>query len=193
MKTSEFLLPAAISRAKPVWFLALLLLASAIGCLNENDEPTVVPTPPALTCPDCELVDVAGVIDADTLSTSIGHIKMYGVFVLNEPADCATQAKEQLARLAGRSIRVEPGPIDSVRNASNHYYFYTGDGISIEDSLIRDGLALAWSQDGKHVGWFLFGEAAAKSGDSGCLWHDYQAFQRGEPNEFRIPRLTYRE
>jgi|GEM_PF-2274876 hypothetical protein len=101
MKTSEFLLPAAISRAKPVWFLALLLLASAIGCLNENDEPTVVPTPPALTCPDCELVDVAGVIDANTLSTSIGHIKMYGVFVLNEPADCATQAKEQLARLAG--------------------------------------------------------------------------------------------
>jgi endonuclease YncB( thermonuclease family) len=164
-----------------------------MGCANESVEPTPVPTVPALTCPNCELVDVSGVIDANTLSTSIGHIQMYGVYVLNQPEDCAIEAKEQLTKLAGQSIRIEPGPDDSVRNDSNHYYFYTADGVSIENSLIRDGLALAWSQDGKHVGWFLFQEAAAKEHDSGCLWHDYQAFQRGEPNEFRIPGLTYRD
>ncbi|MDG0865647.1 thermonuclease family protein [Candidatus Lucifugimonas marina] len=193
MKTFELQSTAAISRAKPAWLLAFLLLVLITGCSSDAVAPTAAPRPAVLSCPNCELVDVAGVVDANTLSTSIGHIRMYGVYVLNEPADCATQAKERLSNLAGRSIRIEPGPEVPVRIGSNHYYFYTADGISIEDSLIRDGLALAWSQDGKHMGWFLFREAAAKSGDIGCLWHDYQAFQRGEPNEFRIPGLTYRE
>lgn len=194
MPTPEFFSHARISRPNANWLLPLLLLIFSISCQNSPVPPSTtlsVPIPPSLTCPDCELVEVIDVIDANTLSTSIGHIKMYGAYVLNEPSDCASLAKDELARLAGVAIRIAPGPADPVRTASNHYYFYTEQGDSIEDSLIRDGLALAWTQDGKHVGWFLFHEAAAKSSDTGCLWHDYQAFLRGDKNEFRIPGLKY--
>ena len=40
-----------------------------------------------LTCPNCELVDVIEIIDANTLITSIGQIQPYGAFVLSQPAE----------------------------------------------------------------------------------------------------------
>ena len=80
-----------------------------------------------------------------------------------------------------------------MRRDDDHYYLFTEDGQSIDQKLIEEGLALTWDQDGQHLGWFLFKDAKAKDSESGCLWHDYQAFQRGEPNEFRIHGLTYRD
>lgn len=39
-------------------------------------------------------------------------------------------------------MRVETGPIDTIRNDLNDYYVYTEDGRSIEELLIEEGLAL---------------------------------------------------
>ena len=75
----------------------------------------------------------------------------------------------------------------------NHYYVYTEDGRSIEELLIEEGLALVWSQDGQHLGWFIYLGSVAKEQESGCLWHNYQASQRGEPDDFRVLGLTYLE
>lgn len=170
--------------------LVLLCLITVIGC-QEGAQDNPEPIDNSLTCPSCEEIDVIEVIDGNSVSTSIGEIKLYGAYVLDQPADCADEAKTRLGNLAATSIRIENGPADSVRRAENYRYVYTANGQSIEQALIEEGLALTWTQDGQHLGWFLFKDAQAKERESGCLWHDYQAFLRDEPNEFRIPGLTY--
>ena len=181
-------------RQTNLWLVLFVAFVIILGCAPAEPVDNVSSNEPEpLQCKDCELVDVIGVKDADTLITSIGEIHMYGAYVIDQPADCAALAEERVRDAAGNSIRIEPGPEDSVRIGTNHYYLYTRDGFSIEQQLVEEGLALIWTQDGQHLGWFVYLDAAAKKHDSGCLWHDYQAFQRGEPNEFRILGLTYRD
>jgi len=185
----------------------LLLLALSLSCASESVSPsgeadTEVgaapatprePSPDSLLCLKCELVDVIEVIDANTVRTSIGDIQMYGAYVVDQPADCAALARERLTSMAGGAIRIEPGPPDTVRNNSDHYYLFTAEGRSIEEQLVREGLALVWTQDGEHLGWFVLRDARAKDTEAGCLWQGYKAFLSGEPGDFRIPGLTYPE
>ena len=152
-----------------------------------------MPSVDALLCADCELVEVIEIVDANTVRTAIGDIQMYAAYVIDQPADCAALAMERLTSLAGGAIRIEPGPPDTVRNNSDHYYLFTADGRSIEEQLVREGLALVWTQDGQHVGWFVFRGASARENEAGCLWKGYNAFLSGEPGDFRIPGLTYPE
>lgn len=185
----------------------LLLVALSIGC-NSNggpadedaglevdvaDKTNLAPPADALLCANCELVEVIEVVDANTVRTAIGDVQMYGAYVIDQPADCAGLALERLTSLAGGAIRVEPGPQDTIRNNSDHYYLFTADGRSIEEQLVREGLALSWTQDGQHVGWFVFRYADARASDAGCLWNGFSAFLRGEPSDFRVPGLTYPE
>jgi endonuclease YncB( thermonuclease family) len=170
----------------------LLLVIAIAACTTQESVPPAVDSSDDLRCAECEIVSVDQVIDANTLATELGEISMYGAFVLDHPEDCAALAKTRLAELTGSQVRIEHGPDDSVRIADNHRYVFTLDGISIEETLIREGLALAWTQDGQHMGWFLFQDAQAKANESGCLWKGWNAFQRGEPSEFRVPGLPTR-
>lgn len=172
----------------------LLFFIAVVGCESSSTTPgDLEAVDNSLTCATCEEVEVIEITDGNSLATSIGDIRLFGAYVLDQPADCADEAESRLRTLAGNTIRIENGPDDSVRQADNHYYLYTEDGRSIEQVLIDEGLALTWTQDGQHLGWLLFKDAKAKERESGCLWHDYQAFLRDEPNEFRIPGLTYPE
>jgi endonuclease YncB( thermonuclease family) len=175
------------------WISGLLFLMIIVACSTDLQESPSRNQPPPQACEDCELVEVIGVVDGDTLITSVGEVHLYGGYVLEQPADCAALAKEQLRNAAGSAIRIEPGPIDSIRNDDDHFYIYASNGTSIGQQLVEEGLALIWTQDGQHLGRFVYLDAVAKKLEAGCLWHDYQAFQRGEPNEFRIPGLTYRD
>jgi len=176
--------------------IALATLFLVMTACDDREIPTTVAiavSPETLDCDDCELVDVNEVIDANTVLTSKGEIQLYGAYTLEQPADCASQAEDRLRSLAGSQIRIEPGPADSVRRDDDHYYLFTEEGHSIDQKLVEEGLALTWDQDGQHLGWLILKDAKAKNTESGCLWNDWNAFQRGEPNEFRIPGLTYRD
>jgi endonuclease YncB( thermonuclease family) len=196
MKSFEFTSPVANSSQWLVLIAVITIALAMTGCDSDVEEtiaaqaPTVG-APESLNCPDCELVDVVNVIDANTVETSIGTIQMYGGYVLEQPSECFGLAHERLTVLAGDSIRVEAGPGETIRNDDHHYYLYTVDGESIEEQLVQEGLSLVWAQDGQHLGWFLFLDAQAKKNESGCMWKGWKAFQRGEKSEFRVPGLTY--
>ena len=49
-------------------------------------------------------------------------------------------------------------------------YVYTQDGISIYEALIREGLATAWTRDGRHRDYLVGLEREAERQESGCLW-----------------------
>lgn len=62
---------------------------------------------------------------------------------------CASEATDRLQELAGYSVRLEDGPRLKDQFDRILAYVYTADGISIDETLIRERLATAWTRDGQ--------------------------------------------
>ena len=60
-----------------------------------------------ITCPDCLLVDVNRIIDGDTLDTSIGRVRFYGIDSPERGEACFSEATAATERLAGSQVRLE--------------------------------------------------------------------------------------
>ena len=69
----------------------------------------------------------------------------------------------------GDSVRVVFGPRQGDRYGRILYYVYTMDGESIDEMLAREGLALAWLEDGQHRNVLLAVEGRANEDGRGCL------------------------
>ena len=66
-------------------------------------------------------------------------------------------------------MRLEFGPRQGDGYGRILYYVYTMEGESIDEMLAREGLALAWLQDGQHRNELLAAESSAKEDGRGCL------------------------
>jgi len=49
-------------------------------------------------------------------------------------------------------------------------YVYTEDGASIDETMIREGLATAWTRDGQHRDHLMGLQREARKDNAGCLW-----------------------
>lgn len=144
--------------------LAILLLA---GCSNPA---TLAEYPTTLRCPECRALAVTRVIDGDTLDTPDGRIRMFGIDAPERGTDCFARATGALRLLAGKAVKVEPGPRERDRGSRLLFYLYTEAGNSIDEILVREGLAVAWKKDGQHRDLLAGLEAQARAGRAGCLW-----------------------
>lgn len=66
--------------------------------------------------------------------------------------------------------RVQEGPRLVDRYGRLLRYVYTESGQSIDEALIREGLAVAWTRDGQHRDYLVDLERGARAADAGCLW-----------------------
>ncbi len=123
-----------------------------------------------LCCPDCDMLTVTRVIDGDTFVSPKGRVRLYGVDTPEVGERCADEATDRLKDLAGTVVRVEPGPRATDRYGRLLYYVYTEDGESVDERLIRDGLARAWTRDGQHVRFLMGLQKKAQTGGKGCLF-----------------------
>lgn len=62
------------------------------------------------------------------------------------------------------------GPRSEDRYGRILFYVYNNDGESIDETLVREGLALAWTRDGQHKDGLVAAEEGAKRDGVGCLW-----------------------
>ena len=67
-------------------------------------------------------------------------------------------------------MRIEAGPRAKDPGGRLLYYVYTEAGNSIDEILVRQGLARAWTRDGQHRYLLLGLERQARRESSGCLW-----------------------
>ena len=130
----------------------------AIGLIDEREK---------LTCKECDLVDVLRVIDGDTIYTSLGTIRLYGVDTPEIDEKCFQLAKTETERLAGYRIRIENGPRAKDRYDRKLAYVYTENGDSIDGNLIEKGFAKAWEKDGQHRNYLMNLE---KFASKNCVW-----------------------
>lgn len=119
--------------------LALGLFLAFAACTNNAADT-------ALRCANCPEVQVVRIIDGDTLDTTRGRVRLFGVDTPEPGQFCATEATERLRALAGDVVRLEDGPRLIGPYGRRLAYVYTHDGASIDEVLIAEGLATAWGR-----------------------------------------------
>ena len=98
------------------------------------------------------------------------RIRLFGVDTPERGQPCFNQATQRFEELAGDTVRVEFGPRQEDRYGRILYYVYNNEGESIDEMLIREGLAEAWTRDGQHRDILVTAEEGAKRDGRGCLW-----------------------
>jgi len=138
-------------------FFAFLACASTAGEIS-------------LQCADCPEAQVDRIIDGHTLDTPRGRIRLFGVDTPERGQPCSDQAAQRLQQLLDDAVRVEPGPrsVDSFGRLL--YYAYTRGGISVDATLITEGLGVASRLDGQHRDYLVRLETEARTESVGCLW-----------------------
>ncbi len=109
-------------------------------------------------------------VDGDTLVTSAGRVRLYGVNAPEVGDSCADDATERLRRLAGEEVRLEDAPRVQDAFGRRLAYVYREDGRSIDAALVWGGYAVAWTADGQHREELVGLERDARSAGRGCLW-----------------------
>ena len=128
------------------------------------------PPQTVIYCGDCEQVDVAQVIDGDTIDTNIGRIRFYGVDAPERDERCYGEATDFLGRLVRGGVRIETGPRIEDPFGRMLRYVYDLNGNSIEVQLIAGGFARAPANDGQHASRLGELEQSARANHAGCLW-----------------------
>ena len=149
----------------------LWLLAYAVGLLvGCSSAPSISEYPTTLRCPACPTVQVLRVIDGDTFESPAGRARLFGVDAPERHEPCYRQATDGLRHLAGGVVRVEPGPRARDPGGRLLHYVYTRAGNSVDEILVREGLARAWTRDGQHRQPLMGLEQGARTTETGCLW-----------------------
>jgi endonuclease YncB( thermonuclease family) len=161
---------------RAIWLviLGVTSIAVTLSCLPGSPAPFPSPLTNTCTtvicCSDCPTTPVSRVVDGDSFDTTEGRIRLFGADTPERGDKCFAAAKDRLRELAGNSVRVENGPRQEDQYGRRLYYVYTEDGQSIDEMLIREGLALAWDGDGRHRDRLVATEEMARRGEIGCLW-----------------------
>jgi endonuclease YncB( thermonuclease family) len=145
--------------------IGLASIATALSCTGFSDIAIT-----SITCPDCPVVPVERVVDGDTLDSAEGRIRLFGVDTPERGARCFAEATKRLTELAGDSVRVEAGPRQGDGYGRRLYYVYTEAGDSIDETLLKEGLGLAWIGDGQHRDVLVAAQMEAEQRGVGCLW-----------------------
>jgi micrococcal nuclease len=122
-----------------------------------------------ICCSNCPDIPVHRVIDGDTFVSSNATIRLFGVDTPERGEPCYDEATARFKELSGDSVRVEFGPRQGDQYGRILYYVYTMEGESIDEMLVREGLALAWLEDGQHRNVLIAAEGRAKEDGRGCL------------------------
>ena len=123
-----------------------------------------------LCCDDCDTVAITRIIDGDTVRSPLGRIRIYGADTPEVGQRCSQEATDMMRQLAGNAVRVESGSREKDPFERLLFYLYTKDGESIDEVLLREGLAVAWMKDGQHRHYLSNVEAQARENRVGCLW-----------------------
>jgi micrococcal nuclease len=184
-------------RVAILWPL-LILLAAFVGFLQllttdggtastptpgPFDSPTPLlltptPTPPPFihTNPQSlEQATVEKVIDGDTIEVLLGGerqtIRYYGIDAPEEGDKCYEEATERNRELVGTTVRLEADARNEDKYGRLLRYVFTNDGVSVDATLLSEGLAKAWREDGRYLARLTTLEIYAHEHGIGCLWN----------------------
>lgn len=118
---------------------------------------------------------VTRAVDGSSLDAHVdGRRTALGYLGAEAPAPtqpCGREALDRNRQLAGSRVRLVDEPTHQFDEAGRRlYYVFTVDGESIEDILVREGLARAVRTDASRGPHLMALQAEAEAAGRGCLW-----------------------
>jgi endonuclease YncB( thermonuclease family) len=158
--------------AHPV--LTLLPVLTLVGTLCPAAGSSA-PAPTAVAQEALIEATVTRVIDGNSLDARVyGNRTAVGYLGAETPAPnqpCGQEALERNRELAGTRVLLEEDPAYQFGEMRRRlYYAYTPEGVSIEETLVREGLARAVRTDASRGAYLAAVQAEAEAAGRGCLW-----------------------
>lgn len=125
---------------------------------------------------DATRVAVDRVVDGDTMdvraSAEVLRIRFYGIDTTERGQACFSEATARTTALVGRAVVLVPDARlqDSFKRELR--YVFAPDGRSIDATLVAEGLARGWRDDGVLRDRLVAIEQDARKAKRGCLWKD---------------------
>lgn len=166
--------------------LALVLIVTLAGALPyyiASDEARRPPLeehreqlqlPPGVTLESLERVEVYDIIDGDTIQIrkngDLSPVRYFGIDTPERGERCYREALDRNELLLTKYLYLLPDARDNDGNRPLRYIFLE-DGTSLDATMVAEGFAYAWRQDGRYRDQLVALEEQAKAEGRGCLWN----------------------
>lgn len=168
--------PLLVLLALLVGFMQLLTTGGGATATPTPRGATATPTPPPFVRPNAgslQQANFVAVIDGDTIDVTIDgeqrRVRYYGIDAPDNGEKCFEEAKARNAELVGATVRLEAGDRDQDEDGRLLRNVFNEDGLSIEATLVAEGLAEAQG-DGVYSQRLRIMETEARESSVGCLW-----------------------
>lgn len=135
------------------------------------------PTAETVFCADpsaMQAAPVVRVVDGDTIRVTVEGVeepvRFYGIDTPERGQRCFAEATDRTEELVETDVRLVSDARERDQNDRLLRYVYTPEGLSIDATLIGEGLAYAWTADGALRGPLVELEQRARRNEVGCLW-----------------------
>ncbi len=170
--------------------LFVLLLIAAVFLVGglpfaiagkDAQRPSFTHDPRSLTLPagasldSLQVAHIEDVIDGDTISARLPDgryvaIRYFGIDTPEKGEPCYRDALQRNIELAGKKVLLLPDVRETDRFGRLLRYIFTPDGVSIDATLVAEGFAHAWREDGAYRDQIIALEDGARAEGRGCLW-----------------------
>jgi micrococcal nuclease len=135
---------------------------------------TSLTLPPGVSIDTLQKATVYEVIDGDTINVLIDRkleaVRIFGVDTPERGEPCFRDATERSRRLIGSSVLLLPDARERDSFDRLLRYVFKSDGTSVDATLVAEGMAVAWRQDGQYRDRLVALEGEAQAAGRGCLW-----------------------
>jgi endonuclease YncB( thermonuclease family) len=97
-------------------------------------------------------------------------VRLFGFDTLERGEACYAEATNRLRELAGSEVLIVADERLQDPGGRELSYVYTETGISIDALMLDEGLAVAWTANGRFRDEFIAIEQNARAAYRGCLW-----------------------
>ena len=175
-------------RRNPGWLviLALLALVTAVAGLpyfiaaddaQRPDEPGTLVTldlPAGVSLDSLQRARVEKVIDGDTIDVSFDgrtqRVRYFGIDTPERGDRCYREAADRNETLLGNEVLLLPDARNTDSSGRLLRYMFLPSGVSVDATLVAEGFALAWREDGRYRDRIIALEQQAQAEGRGCLW-----------------------
>ena len=185
-------------RTRPVpWYyvifgvLGLVAIVSGIPYLVAGNDarrtsfehvPTSLVLPPGAALSDLKEVHVIEVIDGDTIQVNLEgelrNIRYFGIDTPERGDRCYREALDRNITLIGNRVLLLPDARTTDSFGRLLRYVFLPDGTSVDATLVNEGFAMAWRDDGRYRNEIIAFEEQARAANRGCLWKADGALHR---------------
>jgi endonuclease YncB( thermonuclease family) len=133
--------------------------------------------PPGVALSDLERADVAAIVDGDTITAKLEDgrtlpVRYFGIDTPERGDRCFREATDRNEALIGIGETVLLLPDQRLEDSNGRLlrYVFLEDGTSVDATLVAEGFAEAWREDGFYRDQIVALEEQAREAGRGCLW-----------------------